>query len=370
MLLSNPFRPDPRVYEEAKALTEEGHRVTLIAWDREMKYPEEEEIDGIKVLRVRVPSGYGKFSEFLPGLLRFYFKARKIARNLEFEAVHSHDFDTLPLGIWIAANRVPVIYDVHDDYASMISESVPGFLAELVELQQKVLIRLVNHVVYANEALKRLIGEEGTVVMNCKDPEDYEISQEEVKKLKKKLGVDGFVIVYIGIFRQIEFLRTLIEAVKRSGVYLVLGGDGPYRDEVLDRIRGERRIKYVGWIHSKDIPSYTKLADAIVVLNDPRKRYDRLSTPVKMFEAMAAGVPVIVARGGEAERIVDEEKCGLAINFGDVDALVSALEKLKDEKFRKKLGENGLNAARRKYNRNVQKMKLIRLYASLGFSVH
>jgi len=361
MLLSNPFKPDPRVYEEAQALLEEGHEVTILAWDRELKFAPEERIRGIRVLRVPVKGGYGRVKEFLPGMMGFYKEAVKRAKRLDYDAVHAHDFDTLPLGIYIAKMRkVPLPYDIHDDYASMIAESVPRPVAYKVDLLHRALIRFADRVIYANEALYRLFEVPGTVVMNCKDPEDYELGVEE---LRAQLGVQGFTIVYIGIFRQIEFLRTLIEAVKRSDVYLVLGGDGPYRDEVLSMIEGVEKIKYLGWVRADDIPTYTKLADAIVVLNDPRKRYDRLSTPVKVFEAMAAGVPVIVAKDTEAARIVEQERCGLAVEFGNVDALVSAIEKLKD--VGAELGQNGLQAAKRKYNRKIQMLRLKELYRGL-----
>ena len=361
MLLSNPFKPDPRVYEEAKALVEEGYKVTILAWDRELRFPEREMVEGIEVLRIRVRGGYGRVKEFLPGFVRFYREALKRAKSLDFDAVHAHDFDTLPLGLRVArSKKVPLVYDVHDDYASMIAESVPKVVAGAVDIVHRIAARFADRVVYANEALQRILGREGTVVMNCKDPEYYEL---DVEELREKLGVKGFTIVYVGIFRQIEFLRLLIEAVKRSNVYLVLGGDGPYREEVLNMIEGEERIKYVGWVKADDIPRYTKLASLIIVLNDPKKRYDRISTPVKLFEAMAAGVPVIMARGTEAGRIVEEENCGLTVEFGNVDELVEAIEEIK--KYGEEMGKNGKEAAKRKYNRKLQMQNLKGLYAQL-----
>lgn len=364
MLLSNPFKPDPRVYEEAKALVEDGHHVTILAWDRELRFSEREKIGKIEIIRVKVKGSYGKFSGFFFPLLLYYKKAKEFAGRIDYQAVHAHDFDTLPLGICLARRRkVPLIYDVHDDYASMIAESVPSFLASFVDLLQRALMRFATHIIYANEALHRLFGIPGHVVMNCKDPEDYEISVEE---LRTSLKLEGFTIVYIGIFRQGEFLRLLIEAAKRSGAYLILGGDGPYREEVLRLISGEERIKYVGWVPADEIPKYTKLADAIVVLNDPSKRYDRVSTPVKMFEAMAAGIPVIVARGTEAEKIVSEENCGLAIDFGNLNSLILALQKLQDKQLWKKLSENAIKAAMKKYNRRVQMARLKKLYRELN----
>ena len=39
MLLSNPFRPDVRVYKEAISLIKGGYDVTVVAWDRGKRYP-------------------------------------------------------------------------------------------------------------------------------------------------------------------------------------------------------------------------------------------------------------------------------------------------------------------------------------------
>ncbi len=369
MLLSNPFKPDPRVYEEAKALVDAGHRVTILAWDREVRFPERETVDGIDVVRIGVRGGYGKLSSFLPGLVKFYRRARKIAKAIEFDVVHAHDFDTLLLGLLIARRRRAIlIYDMHDDYASMISESVPSALAKLVDILQKALVRFADSVIYANDALRDLLGIEGAVVMNCKDPEDYSV---DTNALREKLGVGGFTIVYIGILRQINFLRTLINAVKRSeGTYLIIGGDGPHREEVLRLIAGEERIKYIGWVKRDDIPKYTKIADAVVVLNDPGKRYDRLSTPVKMFEAMAAEVPVIVSKGTEAERIVKKCNCGIAVEFGSVDALLRGFEELKDPKTRGELGRNGLKCVEQEYNRKSQMARLLETYDNLSVYIN
>ena len=366
MLVSNPFKPDPRVYEEAKALINAGYDVTIIAWDRECRFPAEEKYGKIDVKRISVPGGYAKFSEFFPGLLRFYRKVIQLAHKMDFDAVHAHDFDTLPLGILIARRKnVPIIYDVHDDYPSMISESVPNIVTRGIEIVQSTLVRFADGIIYANEALKKLIKRDGTVVMNCKDPAEYRAIDDKAVELKNKLGIRGFTIVYIGILRQYEFLMDLITAVEKTGTWLVIGGDGPLRDKILKRIENSSKIKYVGWVQRDNIPVYTKMADAIVILNNPQKRYDRISTPVKMFEAMAAGVPVIVAKGGEAEKIVLECDCGLAVEYGNVDALIEAINRMKDEDLRKRFSSNALQCAIKKYNRNNQNQNLVSFYESV-----
>ena len=61
MLLSNPFRPDPRVLKEAVSLVQRGYDVTVICWDRASELAAEEIVDSnIHIIRIQnVPSSYG-----------------------------------------------------------------------------------------------------------------------------------------------------------------------------------------------------------------------------------------------------------------------------------------------------------------------
>jgi hypothetical protein len=52
MLLSNAFRPDPRVAREAKTLVQAGYEVTLVCWDREARHAPHESVHGYRVERV------------------------------------------------------------------------------------------------------------------------------------------------------------------------------------------------------------------------------------------------------------------------------------------------------------------------------
>ena len=60
MLLSNAYDPDPRVRQEALALLSNGHRVHLLAWDRDLKSPAYESMEGVEVERVFLPSRHGR----------------------------------------------------------------------------------------------------------------------------------------------------------------------------------------------------------------------------------------------------------------------------------------------------------------------
>ena len=98
MLLPNGFDPDPRVHNEARSLVNAGYSVTILCWDREMKYPEHEVVDGIQIERIFIESSYGRGSSQLRYLWSFWKEAYKRAINLAPDVIHAHDFNTLPLG--------------------------------------------------------------------------------------------------------------------------------------------------------------------------------------------------------------------------------------------------------------------------------
>lgn len=93
MLLTNAFDPDPRVYQEARALVEYDYEVTVLCWDRDYKKPEKEIVDGINVERIFIKSTHGRGATQLVFLSLFWLKAYLRVCFKKFHYVHCHDFD-------------------------------------------------------------------------------------------------------------------------------------------------------------------------------------------------------------------------------------------------------------------------------------
>ncbi len=85
--------------------------------------------------------------------------------------------------------------------------------------------------------------------------------------------------------------------------------------------------------------------------------------PIKLFEYMAFGMPVIFSNHGPSSHIIREENCGLLVDYHDINMANSAMEKLLlNEELAKELGENGKQAVIKKYNWNKEKDKLLTVY--------
>ena len=90
MLLSNPFRPDPRAHKEAKSLIKAGYKVTILCWDRDLSSPESEIVDDISLKRFGPSSGYGSVMSMITELPRFWMKTIKHAKMHDYEIIHAH----------------------------------------------------------------------------------------------------------------------------------------------------------------------------------------------------------------------------------------------------------------------------------------
>jgi glycosyltransferase involved in cell wall biosynthesis len=88
--------------------------------------------------------------------------------------------------------------------------------------------------------------------------------------------------------------------------------------------------------------------------------------PIKMFEYMSAGIPVIASDFDLWRTIVEESKCGLCVDPMDPAAIASAIDYLVGHRAEaEKMGENGRQAVLSRYNWAREEAKLIEFYDRL-----
>ena len=371
MLLSNPFKPDPRVLKEAESLVKGGYDVTILAWDREMKYPKIEIYNRIKIVRIQVFGTYGKINGFFRGLSSYYLKSLLWLRKKKFDIVHANDFDTLPLAVILKKlYGWKVIYDAHDLYSGMIGEVVSPPIPNILFLFERYLIKYADGRITATDPLGKYLfsGYEYSVVMNSPKIDEYRISNIKIKEFRDKINPKGlFTIVYIGILDINRPLPLIIKAIENiPNVLLIIGGKGPNESEILSMINGKRNIKYVGWVNKEDIPLYTSASDLIILTPNPNKIYTKVAVANKLMEALAAGKPVISSIGTAAGSIVKECKAGLLCPYGDIECLRDKIEYLMQHpEEREKFGKNARRCAEKKYNWGLMEKRLLKLYASV-----
>jgi len=371
MLLSNAYDPDDRVRNEALALHTEGYEVVILAWDRFGSKPKEETHNGIQVKRVQLRSGYGQsFLKFLAyGLLWVSFLFRTAA--LKPDVVHCHDFDTFFVGLIYSslAQRCKFVFDAHENYAMMMKPLVPIVIYRLIRQLENKFVKQADLVISACKATASYYGEMGAknviTVGNWKSPDAYKFSRESIESKKNAIGIDDqLVVTYIGSLTEDRNVIPLIQAVKsRSGYFLMIGGAGGQEAQIKKLAEGAANIYFPGYIHPDEVPLYTALSDIIYYGLDASDHYAPYNAPNKLFEALAAGKPILACDlGGELTSIVRLCNCGFLIKSMETTIIGDALDHLVDENYRREFADKSKSAGENQYNWRIAKQKLLSAY--------
>jgi len=374
MLLSNPFNPDDRVRNEALVLIELGYQVILLAWDREGKFPELEMLSGLEIRRMPLRAGYGQGLGKILQYLQVWRWFVKEITLLQPDVVHCHDFDTYLAGVWYAwfHRRVKLILDAHENYYMMMKPLVSQLGTGVVRLLERWLTRRADLLISANKATAEYYKNQGArkavVVGNWKDPRAYQFDLSVLTKKYRELGIDGkLVIAYIGALSAERNVLPLIQAVRsRPWAFLILGGKGDQENEIRSACLQLSNVYFPGYIHPDDIPLITATADVIYYGFDPDNIYAPYNAPNKLYEALAAGKPVLAGDiGGELSSVVNSTQCGILLPKVNRDSIGAAIDSLADKSIRAPMEAQSREAGLITYNWAIAKQRLISAYSSL-----
>ena len=157
-------------------------------------------------------------------------------------------------------------------------------------------------------------------------------------KLAEALGISGrFVVGYIGTHGLAHSLETMVEAARAaegkeefSDVYFITVGSGACFEALRRRASDLSNFRMIGQIKHDDIFKYWSILDATVIhLRDAPLFHTVI--PSKLFEAMAAGVPVLHGVRGESEEIVRSKKVGVCFTPQDPLSLLEAIRRIRTD---------------------------------------
>ena len=378
MLLSNPFTADPRVLREAQTLVQHGFQVTVLAWDRKGNHPPRDEVQGIQVERLSVRGKYGgggasalSFATFNVGIVTRLLR-------MPFDVVHCHDLDTTLAGfVGARLRRKPLIFDAHEAYSQY--ERFSPLLHRGITALERFVARRADWVVTVNRLMGDWFSELGSqrVVVVPNYPElDF------LQKLwgpsspghsdEQGDGRGRLVIGRLGSIKPSSNVGLIIQAMRQAMArhpskelqLLLVGSILPsYRSELEAQAHSMAdHVTIVGPVPYEEVPAYYRQIDVTVIV-DAVTGNNRLGSALKLYESMAAGVPVIVSLLGEPPEVVWRENCGLVLDDYQVSTLANALDLLVSQpETRVEMGRNGLRAVRERYRWDVVAQGLLDVY--------
>jgi glycosyltransferase involved in cell wall biosynthesis len=328
-----------------------------------VSHVKDEERGGVKIRAVPPVK-----SRALRMLLTTTRVALKVLRT-RAEAYHFHDPELLPVGVLLKLLRRRVIYDSHEDMPLAIT-SKPYLplplrrpISRAYAMFENWCARRFDAVVTATSSIAarfERIGTRTLVVTNYPQLRDFPPPPPEETERED-------AVCYIGGISRTRGLLEMIDAVELAGVRLLLAGDLSSRElraEAMAR-PGWKRVEELGVIDRAGTVEVMQRSFAGLVVLYPEPNHVE-SLPIKMFEYMSAGLPVIASDFPLWREIVDQARLGFVVDPHDPVQIAEAIRKLRDDpKGTREMGIRGRRAVEEIYNWSPQYVKLRALYVDI-----
>ncbi len=362
---SNPVSPDPRVEKEALALGMMGNKVDVLAWDRDNINAKFEQRDYYVVHRFGLKADYGNplliFKLFIWWIYEFFYLIRA-----KYDIIHACDLDTLIVAAFVSKLRnKKLIYDCFDFYSDSLPSIFPNIVRNIVSRIERFFATFAHTVILVDES--RIIQfrnkiKNSVIVYNTPPDALILFNQSHHDENRKE-----FLIFYAGILDENRGFRKIIEATEDlKDIQIIIAGFGADERTLVDLFKNTTNIKYIGKIPYKDVIGYTRDSGMLFALYDPKIPNHRYASPNKIFEAMMCGKPIIVSAETSMANIVEKEKCGIVVPYGDVQKIRETIIMLKNDlDLRRRLGENGRRAYEERYGWKRMENKLLDAYEFL-----
>jgi glycosyltransferase involved in cell wall biosynthesis len=300
-------------------------------------------------------------AEFVSGLRQALFGLR--ARPASAFVYQRYSLNNLAGLILSRRWRVPLILEANASEVQWRQEWSNLRYVRLSAACERLLLRRADRVlVVSNNACNHLIEagadpERVRMIPNGVDPDRF------TDVVPRELGFDAgsFVIAFCGLFYRWHGVATLAEAFVRlrdtyPGAKLLLIGQGEEEGRVrsiLDAGGAKADCLLPGIVPREEVPEYLAAADVVVSPHSDLRNF--IGSPIKIFEYMASGIPIVASRLAQLSEILTDEETALLVRPGDPIALASALERLMlDPALACRLGGAAQQEARTKHSWNAR----------------
>jgi len=314
-----------------------------------------------------VGSSKNRFDRVFISVKKIYLKAL----DLDCDVYHLHDPELLNIGLKLKNQGKKVIFDSHEDVSEdiMIKDWIPVYLRKFISFiynaYEKSICKQLDFVISATPYIRNKFQEKGIKSLDIKNyplKEDFDYQKTNWDDKKDEICYVGEISKERGI---IELINSL-EYLKNIRLNLV----GSFSDSNLksrcEKMKGWSKVNELGFLSKKEIDKVFNNSKLGIATLHPTKTY-LPSIPVKIFEYMAAGLPIICSNFDFwNELIFKKYKCAIQVDPLSSRKIADAIELLiYSDIDSKKMIDEGTRAVKETFNWKVEEKKLYDIYNSI-----
>ncbi len=356
-------RYDTRIFvKECSSLAKE-YEVNLVVADG----LGDEEKQGVNIYDV------GKIEGRLNRIFSTTKKVLKKAIELDSDIYHMHDSELIPVGLKLRKLGKKVIFDSHEDVPKelmgkpYLNKTLLKIISLLFSLYEKINLKKFDAIVTATPTLREKFLQINSTVV---DVNNFPVIKELSSTVLWENREDE--VCYVGVISESRGIKEMVKSFDYyAGARLNLGGkfnQKSLEDEVF-AYNGWKSVNFLGYLSRKEVASVLSHSKAgLVTLHDMDNYRDAL--PVKMFEYMAASLPVISSNNKLWKSIIDKHQCGICVDPMNPEEIAQAIRYIIEHPTEaKKMGENGKRAVEEIYNWANEEKKLLDLYRNIQYEI-
>lgn len=360
-LTSVHTRYDTRIFlKECTSLAAHGYLTSLIVADGQG----DEQKNNVNIYDV------GASKNRLDRISRAPLRVLKKAIELDADIYHLHDPELIPIGLKLKKLEKTVIFDSHEDVPNQILSKY--YLNPFIRRPISELIR--RYEIFACSKLDAVIAatpfiEEKFLKIN---PNTVNVNNYPIIKEFASIthsSENSHKVFYVGSITAVRGIEEIVDALNftQNNASLLLGGSfvDNKLEEKVKKMKSWRKVQYLGFINRQQIETCLSESIAGLVVLHPIPSFLE-SLPVKMFEYMSAGIPVIASDFPLWKTIINENDCGICVDPLKPKAIAETIDYfIQNPSIARQMGENGRKSVESKYNWDIEKTKLFNLYNKL-----
>ncbi|MFM7662105.1 MAG: glycosyltransferase family 4 protein [Bacteroidota bacterium] len=322
---------------------------------------EERTEDGVHIHSVPKRAG-----NILTRMWRTVNFVRKKALEIQGDIYHLHDPELLRIAFRLKRGGKKVIYDAHEDLPRQISGKsylpVKGLIAFMIEVIEDFVSARLSGVLAATPFIAERFKKTN---VNTIDINNFPL-ETEIEFLSDTFWEKENTVCFIGGISVIRGTKELVDAMEFVDCQLILAGEIPeYFQVTLEESSGWKNVQALGFITRNKALEIKQKSIAGIVTFLPYPNHVN-AQPNKIFEYMAAGLPVIGSDFPMWRDLLEKNYCGICVDPTNPKAIAEAINYLQNHPIEaKEMGQNGRRLVLETYNWKAEERKLFEFYQAL-----